>query len=106
MNNLATAEFHLFNVGQGSIKFPSSLVMTFCACKGEVSHVVIGQWGKDATGAFPIFDFHIQLSDWTRETVLLHLLTHNAEDLAQYDIGYFEAVEVVELPHDFMAAIV
>lgn len=39
---------------------------------------------------------------WTRDSLVMHLLTHNLEDLKKLDIGYSVDVETVDLPTDFM----
>lgn len=104
--NLATAVFNLWCHGQGLIKFlPSQWAITFrtSGFDAESSYAVVGPWTREVHEAeHPVMDFRIINfgigNAWTRETVTLHLLMHNADDLARLDIGYMLDAEAVELP--------
>lgn len=67
--------------------------------------MVVGPWTREVHKAeCPAVDFIINFGGhgtvWNRESVTLHLLTHHADDLARWDIGYWLDAEAVELPSD------
>jgi hypothetical protein len=107
--NLATSKYDCQRLGGTNLKMGSLSILFGWSNSSKDDIVksffqVVAHDPRRVLEVIPLNVDYFDLFEWTREAIIVYVLTHHADVLNRYGIEYDIGAEAVALPENFMGA--